>query len=61
MASDLSADLGDISVSSLVTAGLNDLFTPSYLARYEGLEGSLGKVGVWFLKIKCGCYGGCMT
>jgi pimeloyl-ACP methyl ester carboxylesterase len=40
MASDLSDWLGDIHVPSLVIAGLNDLFTPPYLARAvaEGLS-----------------------
>jgi 3-oxoadipate enol-lactonase len=40
MAADLSKCLGDIHVPSLVIAGLNDLFTPPYLARAvaEGLS-----------------------
>jgi 3-oxoadipate enol-lactonase len=40
MASDLSDCLGDIRAPSLVIAGLNDLFTPPYLARAvaEGLS-----------------------
>ena len=33
LASDVDADLGEIRVPSLVIAGMNDLFTPPYLAR----------------------------
>jgi len=47
MASNLSECLGDIHIPSLFIAGLNDLFTPPYLARAVAAELSEVELKIW--------------
>jgi pimeloyl-ACP methyl ester carboxylesterase len=47
LASDLTGSLKDIRVPSLVISGLNDLFTPPYLARAVAEELSEVELEVW--------------